>query len=100
MEMSYRAGECYYRLVYREGALLQPIVETFVFLGINLSDDQEDTWYFQDPVSYDRSGPVTESGDEHAAVFSFKAHELENMLDLHTLTEQLIVALKRRYGQA
>lgn len=96
---SYRAGECYYRLLYREGALLHPIVDTFVFLGMNLSDDEEDTWYFQDPISYDRSGPVTESGDESAAVFSFKQYELENVLDLHSLTEQLIVALKRQYGQ-
>lgn len=95
---NYRAGECYYRLLYREGALLYPIVDTFVFLGMNLSDDEEDTWYFQDPISYDRSGPVTESGDETAAVFSFKRYELENVLDLHSLTEQLIVALKRQYG--
>lgn len=96
---NYRAGECYYRLLYREGALLQPIVDTFVFLGLNLSDDEEDTWYFQDPISYDRSGPVTESGDEQASVFSFKQHELERILGLHSLTEQLIVALKRQYGQ-
>lgn len=97
---TYRAGECYYRLLYREGALMYPIVDTFVFLGMNLSDDEEDTWYFQDPVSYDRTGPVTESGDENASVFSFKAGELDSILDLHSLTEQLIAALKRQYGQS
>jgi hypothetical protein len=96
--MNYRAGECYYRLLYREGALLSPVVDTFIFVGLNLSDDEEDTWYFQDPASYDRSGPVTESGDEHASVFSFKQYEIEQIIDLHTLTEQLIVALKRQYG--
>jgi hypothetical protein len=97
---NYRVGECYYRLHYREGALMYPIVDTFVFLGMNLSDDEEETWYFQDPVSYDRTGPVTESGDENASVFSFKAHELEAILGLHSLTEQLIAALKRQYGQS
>lgn len=96
---SYRAGECYYRLQYREGGTIYPIVDTLVFLGLNLSDEQEDTWYFQDPISYDRSGPVTESGDESAAVFSFKGDELTTILSLHTLTEELIVALKRQYGQ-
>jgi hypothetical protein len=96
---SYRVGECYYRLQYREGALMWPVVDTFVCIGRNLSDDEEDTWYFQDPISYDRSGPVTESGDEHATVFSFKEHELSNILSLHSLTEELVVALKRQYGQ-
>jgi hypothetical protein len=98
--VSYRAGDCYYRLHYREGAMMYPIVDTLVFLGLNLSDDEEDTWYFQDPVSYERSGPVTESADENASVFSFKLGELDSILDLHSLTEQLIAALKRQYGQA
>ena len=95
---SYRAGECYYRLLYRDGALMYPVVDTFVYLGMNLSDDHEDTWYFQDPISYDRSGPVTESGDETAAVFSFKRHELDSLLGLPELTQQLNVALQRLQG--
>lgn len=95
---AFRAGECYYRLLYLDGTLTQPVIDTYVYLGMNLSEEEEDTWYFQDTTSYNVSGPVTESGDENASVFSFKVGELGSILDLYSLTQELIANLKRQYG--
>jgi hypothetical protein len=58
---NFREGECYFRVSFLDRAMTRPVVDTLVFVGMNLSTkDKKDTWYFQDAHSYNASGPAHE----------------------------------------
>jgi hypothetical protein len=97
MSAEFREGEVYYRLTFSDAGLLYPKVETFVFVGKNLSDeDAEDTWYFQFADSYGRVGSIVENkgGDRRTSLATNR--DLVDMLDLDGLMVELRIAAKRR----
>jgi len=52
-------GELYFRVTHPGPSLNYPQIESFVFVGRRLSDeDTEDTWYFQFAGSYAKSGSI------------------------------------------
>lgn len=100
MNIEYREGEVYYRLTFPDRGLLYPKVETFVFIGKNLSDeDTDDAWYFQFADGYAKFGSVLEgdSGDRRVSVVTDR--DLPDMLDLAALTRALENAAKRRHAK-
>jgi len=97
MNTSYREGEVYYRLTFPDAGLRYPQVESFVFVGKNLSDeDQEETWYFQFADSYAKSGSILKSGNGDRKVVCATCRDLADMLDLAGLVKELEMAATRR----
>lgn len=85
---SFREGECYFRLSFLDQAMTRPVVDTLVFVGMNLStEDKTDTWYFQDAHSYNASGPAHVGGAKHAQVFCYTKDDLGDLLDLDGLRQ-------------
>ncbi len=95
--IEFREGEVYYRLTFPDATMFYPKVETFVFIGKNLSDDDEgDIWYFQFADSYATFGSILRSkgGDRRVALVTRR--DLADMLDLAGLTRELEMAATRR----
>ena len=97
MSTEFREGEVYYRLTFADPGMLYPKVETFVYVGKNLSDeDTEETWYFQFADGFAKFGSILESKGGDRKVSLVKRHELPDMLDLAGLTKELENTTKRR----
>ena len=93
----YTEGEIYFRLVYPDPDLLYPEIESFVYIGMNLSDeDSEDTWYFQFSNDYAKNGSFLESKLGDCKVCCLTSNELSSMFNLTELKEQLAMAELRR----
>lgn len=98
---SWLAGECYFRLSFLDPAKTRPVVDTLVFIGMNLSEeDKEDTWYFQDAHSYNVSGPVHESEATDAQIFCYTKGSLAELLDLTGLSREIQNIASRRGDQS
>ncbi len=55
-------GEVYFRLTWADVKLRYPVIESFVYLGMNFSkDDLTDTWYFQSAIDFASYGNAMES---------------------------------------
>lgn len=95
----YIEGEVYFRLVYPDSGFLYPIVESFVYVGMNLSDeDKEDTWYFQFVKDFARHGNFINSKNIGCKVSCLNSSELSEMYNSTELKEQLDMAELRRRG--
>ena len=97
LSTEYREGEVYFRLTFPDIRLFYPQVETFVYVGKNLSDeDTEDTWYFQFADSYAKFGSILKSKDGDRKVCLVTHRDLADMLDLSALIKELEMASTRR----
>lgn len=97
MRTKFCEGEVYYRLTFPDRDLLFPNVETFVFVGKNLSDqDKGDVWYFQASNSYARFGSIvgTKGGDRQVTLVTDQ--DCADMLDLDELNKELRAVAERR----
>jgi hypothetical protein len=102
MSKQFVVGEVYFRVKYAEASRRFPLFDSFVFVGINLSDeDTEDTWYFQFADSYAKSGSILDpnSGDDRR-VSCLTANDTEEMLNDEQLLIELDRARRRRSNQA
>lgn len=89
------AGQLYFFVTYCDPQLRYPIVESYVFLGMNLSDeDLDDTWYFQPALDYVRFGSAVENSNR--PVLCANALNISEFLDELGLSECLGAALRRR----
>jgi hypothetical protein len=71
----------YYRATYPDPDMHYPGIESFVFVGKNLSDeDTEDTRYFQFADSFAKHGPIPKVGGGDRRVSYLTQSELDNML--------------------
>ena len=94
-------GEVYFRVTYPGSSLKYPRVESFVFVGKNLSDeDTKDTWYFQFADSFANSGSILEKSGGDRRVACVSQDELHEMFDEDQLLEKLIAARKRRFPKS
>lgn len=93
---TYEVDEVYFRLTFPDRELCYPQVESFVFVGMNLSDeDKEDTWYFQYSSDYARNGSITRGAPAGQRVCLATKRDLEDMLDLPALIQELTAAARR-----
>ena len=52
-DILYLPEEVYFRVTWADVRLHYPVIESFVYLGMNFSDeDLEDTWYFQSAIDF------------------------------------------------
>jgi hypothetical protein len=90
-------GKTYYRLTFADPDLTLPGVEPLVFVGLVQTDDDEDeTYCFQDTVSFVRFGYVTEhtGGEELAAIF-VPDREIGSIYSLEGIASEIQDALRR-----
>jgi len=93
----FTVGEVYFRVTYPGSSLNYPLIESFVFVGKNLSDeDTEDTWYFQFADSYAKSGSILEGPGGDRRVVCVNQDELVEMFNEDQLLEKLKAARRRR----
>jgi hypothetical protein len=50
-------GEVYFFVTYPDASMHFPLIESYVFLGVNFSDeDLDNTWYFQPTADFNQFG--------------------------------------------
>jgi hypothetical protein len=99
MKSAYREGDVYFRVTFPDAAQRIPQIQSFVYVGKNLSDeDAEDTWYFQFADSYAKHGSVVTSskGAQDRRVSLATKKDLADMLDTEGVIEALRAALQKR----
>ena len=97
MVNQFTVGEVYFRVTYPGPSLNYPLIESFVFVGKNLSDeDTEDTWYFQFADSYAKSGSILEGAGGDRRVVCVNQDELAEMFNEEQLLEKLKAARRLR----
>jgi hypothetical protein len=96
----FAVGEVYFRVTYPGPSLNYPLVESFVFVGRNLSEeDAEDTWYFQFADSFAEFGSILAGRGGDRRVRCLAANELDEMLDTAKLAVELEAATARRLAR-
>ena len=91
---SYVANRVYYRVTYSDVQGAYPQVESFVFIGKNLSDEDEtDAWYFQPAQDFIKRGRAGTVDGQPVTILEESA--LSEMLDVDGLGEVLLEAQSR-----
>ena len=94
-------GEMYFRVKYAERDMKYPLLDSFIFVGKNLSEeDSQDTWYFQFADSIAAHGTILESSTGERRVACLNESELRDMLDDKQLLAELSAARGRRKSDA
>ncbi|MBS0422782.1 MAG: hypothetical protein JSR66_34060 [Proteobacteria bacterium] len=93
----FREGEVYFRVTYPDSNMHYPRIESFVFVGKSLSDeDTEETWYFQFVDSFAQYGSILEGPRGDRRVSCVNLSDLDDMLDDEGLLKELSAARSRR----
>lgn len=93
-------GSIYYRVTYLDPKMRFPVITAYVFLGMNLSEEDVDgdTWYFQDVYSYYETGSALTATEPGTPVECLTTEQLKgDMFDVDQLRASLI-EVKARYG--
>src|SRR5258708_2115992 len=86
----------YFRVTYLEPGNYFPSIEGFVYVGKNLSDeDEDDTWYFQPSADYSLRGSILESKSGDRPVVCANAKDAAFMLDIEGLKVEMDAAQRR-----
>ena len=86
----FQKGKVYFRVKYADVTMRYPQIDSFVYVGKNLSDeDSEDTWYFQFADSFTKSGSAVENPGDDLKVCCITSRDIGDMLDLNELTAEL-----------
>ncbi len=89
-------GQVYFRVTYPDVKMHYPLIESFVFLGMNFSDeDTEDTWYFQSAEDFSDYGSALEGVERPVSCVTLEdSSDFENIEQL-TLTLQDATARRK-----
>jgi hypothetical protein len=89
---TFNLGKCYFTLSYYDEQLDMPLVETYVFIGVDLLEGDKDrperTWYFKLPDNFVSTGYRLERTEFEQCV-RFGEDTIELVLDLPDLVSQL-----------
>lgn len=62
-------GHLYFHITYVDDGMLMPIINSLIFVGKNLNEQDEDKYYFQDLDSYSAGIRYETASPESPAVF-------------------------------
>lgn len=94
---TFKLGEVYFRVTYPDRDLLYPGIESFVYIGKNLSDeDVDETLYFQFSSNYGRKGIASQTGTSEDLMICVTSQDALDMLELKSLITELESAASRR----
>ena len=95
----FRIGEVYFALKYRDRFRGYPRIDSYVYLGKNLSDDDDgDTWYFEYLESYSEVLGTPEHGSRERQVHCATSSDVSDFLDIGGLAQALRQAADRRHS--
>jgi hypothetical protein len=95
----FRIGEVYFALKYRDRFRGYPRIDSYVYLGKNLSDDDDgDTWYFEYLESYSEALGTPEHGSRERQVHCATSSDVSDFLDIGGLAQALRQAADRRHS--
>ena len=63
-QMDFDKGQAYFDVDYSENELIVPNIDTYIYVGKNLFDGDEEQFYFQTPDCFFKHGPFFEVTDE------------------------------------
>jgi hypothetical protein len=90
-------GAVYFSLKYADKFLAYPEVESLVYVGKNLSDEDEvDTWYFEFLASFREGLGTPQRDSRERLVRCVRARDLSEILDVSSLAAALKEADQRR----
>lgn len=100
-----REGEVYFSVQFADDDMSIPIVETFVFVGVNLDADLDadmdadgaggDRFYFQDAASY-LDGRPWDADDDDVSLFVQPVENLSHIFEYEQALEELMKCSLRR----
>ncbi len=74
----YKLNQCYFKLSYCHSKMAIPDIESWVFIGKNIKGNEEDdSWYFQDPPSFCKEDNLKQWSDDEEAMEYFRNLEPE-----------------------
>lgn len=84
----YQKGEIYFFVTYPGKSMFYPLIESYVYLGTNYSDeDIEDTWYFQPAEDFACFGSALEGKER--PVSCAKREQLSEFQSIRQLVRTL-----------
>ena len=92
---AFTKGEVYFFVTYPDIRMYYPLIESYVFLGMNFSEeDKEDTWYFQWASDFSQHGSALEGIER--PVFEAKKEQLDEFQNPAQLMATIEMAAARR----
>lgn len=95
--MNHVVDKVYFRVTFADPELSYPVIDAFIFLGTNLSDEDEggDYYYFQNAVDLYSHGDARRSMAPGAPVSRLSGSDLmDDMLDVEGLVKALSRSVK------
>jgi hypothetical protein len=90
-------GQLYFMVTYPDVDMAYPEIKSFIYLGKNISDeDEEDSWYFQPCDDYVSNGSALNPGPEIREAICITKETIEAMLDDEKLFDEIKNASQRR----
>lgn len=94
---TFEEGQVYFMVTYPDVAMAYPEVQSFVYLGKNLSDeDDEDCWYFQDLNDYVKNGSALLPASKTREALCITKETIEAMLNDEGLFDEIRASSLRR----
>jgi len=93
---TFEEATVYFRVTYPDAGMHFPGIESFVYIGKNLSDeDREDTWYFQPARDFSKKGSALTEKEKDRPVTCVTREGVDEMLSIAELTVALEGAASR-----
>jgi len=93
-------GKVYFMVTYPDVAMAYPEIQSFVYLGKNLSDeDFDESWYFQPIDDFVRNGSALDPGSDIREALCITKDTIEAMLDDERMFEEVRRASSQRERQ-
>lgn len=84
-------------VTYPDVSMRYPEIQSFVYIGKNLSDeDSDDSWYFQPIDDFVRNGSALNSGPDIREALCIKKDTVEAILDDERMFEEIRRASSQR----
>jgi len=97
----FEIGQASFALKYLDRFRGYPRIDSYVFLGMNLSDDDDaDTWYFEYLESYSEALGTPEHGSRERQIHCATSDDVSDFLNIDGLERALRQAADRRRSLA
>lgn len=94
-----KEGDVYYSVTFVDSDMTIPIMNTFVYSGINLDEGDDNRLYFQDVESYLEGIRYTSANSEnYASFFCCDINDTNAIFEFEQALEQLMRCSLRRRG--
>lgn len=89
-------NDLYYHLTYVDVQKCYPSIQSYIFIGLNLGEEDEDTWYFEFLVASATHRTISQVPSSERRVRCLTKEKLSGMLDIDELKLGLEQARNRR----